>query len=61
MHLFVNEINDDSLSVGGGSTEKIFRVWGRNQTRICHDLLKKVVARTIENAPTIELKELLVN
>ena len=36
-------------------TEKIFRVWGRNQTHICYNLLKTV------DAWTIELKELLVN
>ena len=59
IHLCVNEINDDSLAVGRGSTEKIVRVWGSNETRIYHDLLKKVDARTIENSPTIELKELL--
>ena len=57
----VNEINDDPLAMGAGSTEKIFRIWGRNQTHVCDNLLKRVDAWTVENALTIELQELLVN
>ena len=30
MHPCVNEVNDDSLAMGGGATEMIFRVLGRN-------------------------------
>ena len=39
MHPCVNEVNDDSLAMGEGTTENIFRVLGRNRTHICDDLV----------------------
>ena len=38
MHACVNDVNDDCLAMGEKSTEKIFRVSGRNRTHNLHNV-----------------------